>query len=234
MNICFCFLFFSFNVQATNIVDDSIAPVTNPDARAVLLIGSSITLMTSLFKNSFVKSTQHELVENKPLCCTVTKWGDNFLQIFPNVIYSIGFGLHYLITNNENSERRAVNMAKATIYSGLVTDLLKPIVHEKRPNGGSHSFPSGHTTTAFAFASFIGAEHEWYYSAPAYFVATFVGFCRMHDNYHYLHDVMAGATIGMSYGISLGERANEVKNSAFILIPSEDLSGASMKWVLNF
>jgi len=234
--ILFCALFFmeSFNAHA-DVMDDAISPVTEGQARAVLIIGSSVTLLAAAFKSSFVKSTQYELQQHKPLCCIVTKWGNSFLQIFPNAIYSIGFGLHYWMTDDQDSRRRSLNMAKSTIYAGLFTDILKPIVRETRPNGGKESFPSGHTTTAFAFASYIGMEHEWYYAAPAYMVASFVGFCRMHDNYHYLHDVLAGATIGMSYGIAMGLRGKEEKkDSAIVLLPTDDLSGASLKWVKNF
>lgn len=231
---CLFLFILNCNVYA-NVVDDAISPVTEGDARAVLIIGTTVTLLTSAFKSSFVKTTQRELQEHKPLCCTVTKWGDNFLQILPNVLYSFGFGLHYWVTDDQDSLRRSKNMAKSTIYAGLFTDILKPIVRETRPNGGKESFPSGHTTTAFAFASYVGMEHEWYYAAPAYLVASFVGFCRMHDNYHYLHDVFAGATIGMSYGIAMGLRGKEEqKDSAIVLLPSDDLSGASLKWVKNF
>lgn len=159
------------------------------------------------------------------------------MQIFPNIIYSIGFGLDYFFYDNDESKQRAIGMAKATLYSGLVTDVLKPIIHEQRPNGGGHnSFPSGHTTTAFAFASFVASEHPWYVGASAYAMAAFVGFCRMHDNHHYLHDVLAGATIGMSYGIAHAQNLHkdDNKNSAFFLAPAEGMKGIAMKYYLEF
>lgn len=232
--IFFFALFAGVNVQAT-IVDDAISPVTVGDARAVLIIGSAITLTTSLFKHPFVTSTQRELQESKPICCGITNSGNKFLQIVPNGIYALGFGLHYWLNKDEDSKRRAIGMTKATLYSGLFTDILKPIINERRPNGGAHSFPSGHTTTAFAFASYAAMEHEWYYGVPAYVMATFVGFCRMHDNFHYLHDVMAGATIGMSYGIALAEKGKAEKtSSAFMIMPSDKLDGISLNYAGNF
>jgi membrane-associated phospholipid phosphatase len=220
-----CCLTITVTAQA-KIIDDVIAPVTNDDARAVLIIGSTITLTTALFKSSLVKNTQRELQESQPLCCKITKSGNKFLQILPNGIYVLSFGIHSLLSDSETSKERAIGMTKATLYSGLFTDILKPLINEERPNGGKHSFPSGHTTTAFAFASFVAAEHPWYFGAPAYVVATFVGFCRMHDNFHYLHDVMAGATIGMSYGIAMAEKARGNDTStAFVIVPSEKLDG---------
>lgn len=224
-----CCMSITFSVQA-KIIDDAISPVTNDDARAILIIGSTITLTTALFKSSFVKSTQRELQESQPLCCKITRPGNKFLQILPNGIYVLSFGLHAWLNDNETSKQRAIGMTKATLYSGLFTDILKPLINEERPNGGRHSFPSGHSTTAFAFASFVAAEHPWYYGAPAYLVASFVGFCRMHDNFHYLHDVMAGATIGMSYGVAMAERSRgEESSTAYMVLPSDKMDGLEFK-----
>ena len=100
---------------------------------------------------------------------------------------------------------RSVLMVKSTLYSVFLTSALKYTVREPRPSNGNerNSFPSGHSTTAFAFASVVGAEHEWYWGALAYSLAGLVAFSRMNDNRHYIHDVVAGATIGMSYGLGL-------------------------------
>ncbi|MGZ3788381.1 MAG: phosphatase PAP2 family protein, partial [Bacteriovorax sp.] len=99
-----------------------------------------------------------------------------------------------------------------------------------------HSFPSGHTTTAFAFASFVASEHPWYVGVPAYVMASYVGICRMQDNYHYLHDVLAGATIGMSYGIALSQssKKDEDSKSAFFLAPTDELKGLAFRYNLQF
>lgn len=212
-------------------------PVHNEDSQKVLVYGGSTVLIVSFFKNTFIKNIQKDLKEDQPLCCHITSAGNKYLQIFPNIIYSIGFGLDYFFRNNDQSKDRAIGMAKATIYSGIITDTLKPIFHEKRPNGGGYkSFPSGHTTTAFAFASFAASEHPWYIGVPAYMMASFVGFCRMHDNHHYLHDVLAGATIGMSYGIAHSQnlRKDENKSSAFLMAPTDDLKGLAMRYSLEF
>jgi membrane-associated phospholipid phosphatase len=66
-----------------------------------------------------------------------------------------------------------------------------------RPFSGSSSFPSGHTTAAFALASAIDQETEasW---VPwvAYPVAGLVGWSRIRDDKHWMSDVVAGALIG--------------------------------------
>lgn len=78
-----------------------------------------------------------------------------------------------------------------------VTEALKYSVDETRPNGGSQSFPSGHTSFAFAGAEFIRKEYGWAWGAPAYLTAGFVGWSRVEAKKHYTHDVLAGAAIGV-------------------------------------
>lgn len=78
-----------------------------------------------------------------------------------------------------------------------VTYGLKYTVDETRPNGGSHSFPSGHTSVSFCGAEFIRKRYGWELGIPAYAAASFVAYSRVEANEHYPHDVIAGAAIGM-------------------------------------
>lgn len=130
-------------------------------------------------------------------------------------------------------------MAKATAYSGGVTMITKTLVRSQRPNGSDkRSFPSGHATSAFAFASVVGAEHAWYWGVPTYLMATFVGATRINDNMHRLHDVIAGATIGMSYGLGIYYRMheNDLKHSATVyqILPTDDFDGAILSLTYEF
>jgi membrane-associated phospholipid phosphatase len=87
--------------------------------------------------------------------------------------------------------------AESAALTGGVTTGLKFAVNEKRPNGGSHSFPSGHASYSFAMAEFIGKRYGWGYGIPAYVAASFVGYSRVESKDHYTHDVVAGAFIGI-------------------------------------
>jgi PAP2 superfamily len=80
--------------------------------------------------------------------------------------------------------------------TAVITGVLKEVVHEERPNGGQHSFPSGHTSSAFCGAEFIRKEYGWAWGAPAYAAATYVGWSRVEAKAHHWHDVVAGAAIG--------------------------------------
>ena len=67
------------------------------------------------------------------------------------------------------------------------------------PNGGPRSFPSGHTSIAFSGAEFIRKEYGWRWAAAAYAAAGFVGWSRAwnRSQQHYVHDVLAGAALGI-------------------------------------
>ena len=79
-----------------------------------------------------------------------------------------------------------------------VTYGLKYAVNETRPNGGSHSFPSGHTSISFCSAEFMRKRYGWEYGIPAYALASFVAYSRVEAGEHYPHDVIAGAGIGIA------------------------------------
>jgi membrane-associated phospholipid phosphatase len=79
-----------------------------------------------------------------------------------------------------------------------VTYGLKYTVEEHRPNGGTQSFPSGHTSISVCAAEFIRKRYGWEYAVPAYALAGFVGYSRVEAREHYPHDVLAGAAIGFA------------------------------------
>ena len=89
------------------------------------------------------------------------------------------------------------DLALAFGRSILATETLKFAVNEKRPNGGDHSFPSGHTSFAFTGAEFIRKNCAWWWGVPAYGIASYVGYSRVRSREHYTHDVLAGALIGI-------------------------------------
>lgn len=77
------------------------------------------------------------------------------------------------------------------------TLILKYAVKEERPDHSNfHSFPSGHTSTTFATAAFVQRRYGWKLGAPAYALATYVGWGRVYAKKHHWWDVLAGAAIG--------------------------------------
>jgi membrane-associated phospholipid phosphatase len=78
-----------------------------------------------------------------------------------------------------------------------VTYGLKYSIDERRPNGGRHSFPSGHSSISFSSAEFMRKRYGWEYGVPAYAAASFVAYSRVEARQHRPQDVAAGAAIGI-------------------------------------
>jgi hypothetical protein len=89
----------------------------------------------------------------------------------------------------ETAEVFAVNAA--------LTSSLKMLVGRTRPGGGNRSFPSGHTSSAFAAASLINDNSGGVLGVSAYGLAALTGYSRMDARRHYPSDVLAGAAIGI-------------------------------------
>jgi membrane-associated phospholipid phosphatase len=89
-------------------------------------------------------------------------------------------------------------LAEAYASTLAVVSVLKPVVDRTRPNGGRYSFPSGHTASAFAGAAFLQLRYGWRLGAPAYALASFVGYSRVESHEHYTSDVLAGAAIAVA------------------------------------
>ena len=91
----------------------------------------------------------------------------------------------------------ALQFGESAALTMGVTYGLKYAINETRPNGGSHSFPSGHSSISFCSAEFMRKRYGWEYGIPAYAAASFVAYSRVEANEHYPHDVLAGAAIGI-------------------------------------
>jgi hypothetical protein len=104
-----------------------------------------------------------------------------------------GEGSHWLLMGGTPRHDLYVAIGR----SWAATAALKYSVDETRPDGGSRSFPSGHTSLAFTGAEFIRKEYGWGWGAPAYLAAGFVGWSRVEAHRHYTRDVLAGAAIGI-------------------------------------
>jgi undecaprenyl-diphosphatase len=61
----------------------------------------------------------------------------------------------------------------------------------------STSWPSGHSASAFAFASGVGAAW-WQVGIPLSFLASLVAYSRVHTGVHYPSDTIAGTTCGVA------------------------------------
>jgi membrane-associated phospholipid phosphatase len=93
------------------------------------------------------------------------------------------------------------DMLDAAVVNFSYTEVLKVTVRRERPDGSDNkSFPSGHTSNAFALATVAERHYGWKVGVPAYVVAGLVGASRIEQDKHWLSDVVAGATLGYIAG----------------------------------
>jgi membrane-associated phospholipid phosphatase len=144
-----------------------------------------------------------------------------------NVSYVLGHWIYGATYDRTEHLKNAELMARASIYATLVTNLMKLGIYEKRPGypDDHHSFPSGHSAASFAFASVVTANHGWIWGGLAHLGATFIAVSRINDDFHYLHDVTAGITIGISYGWGVYHRHQKGSPYLFSAYPVKDGAG---------
>ena len=88
--------------------------------------------------------------------------------------------------------------ARTLIWQTGIVQVLKYSFGKQRPGNSEHyqSFPSGHTSTAFATATALTYAYGWKAAAVAYPLAVFVAAARLSDDAHWASDVVGGAFLG--------------------------------------
>ncbi len=112
---------------------------------------------------------------------------DKYIGLMAMVTYSISGILSQVLKNYISEARPAMNVNTAG-YTHFIENVT---LHN------FHSFPSGHTTSAFALAAVLsfGSKNKKYtilYLA----LAILVGYSRIYLGQHFLDDVVAGALLG--------------------------------------
>jgi len=116
----------------------------------------------------------------------------------------VGLFIGGRFSDNHQFRDMTYDLGDAVIVNLGYSGLLKAAVSRDRPNdSGSDSFPSGHTSNAFAFATVVSQHYGKKIGIPAYTGAALIGASRLRSNAHWLSDVVAGATLGHIVGRSV-------------------------------
>ncbi len=144
-----------------------------------------------------------------------------------------GFYVVGALTDDETSMQVAQDgIAASLIASGIVTPAIKLVAGRSRPrddNGvynfkpfsnGNSSFPSGHTTEAFALASVVANHYDdTWVTCTSYSIASLVGLARAYHQAHFASDIVAGAMIGTLVGKSVVAHNASLRTGKLVLLP---------------
>jgi len=160
----------------------------------------------------------------------ILKTGATIFQILgdPGSLVT-GSGLYFLgrFDGQRRTEDLGLHTVESIVVADVVTGTVKMLAGRARPyasednaadfqfmrgfkNDAYRSFPSGHTTSAFAFAATVATETQrwwpgsrWIIGPLVYGGATLTGVARVYNKQHWASDVMAGAAIGTFAGLKV-------------------------------
>jgi PAP2 superfamily protein len=149
------------------------------------------------------------------------------------VMGSLAVGLFVAGRASNDTRFRAAtyDLTQAMLVTGAYTSALKLAVHRGRPDGSNKlSFPSGHTSNAFAFATVADHYYGRRVGIAAYALAGAIGISRMEQNKHHASDVAAGAALGWIVGRTVVRKDGEplAKKRELSLVPMTAPSGTGV------
>lgn len=141
---------------------------------------------------------------------------DREIQIWFDAVYPLVIGIPCtqlvagLMRGDSAHISRGVSMLAAISLNYFTTLTLKYTVQRNRPfidyphiqnvlSPTGPSWPSGHTSNAFALATSLSLQYpQWYVIVPASLWASSIAYTRLHLGLHYPGDVLAGAIVGIA------------------------------------
>lgn len=118
-------------------------------------------------------------------------------------------------------------MLSALAINGSFTMLLKVAARTRSPNGDSMGWPSGHTSSSFAFATVLNESYGPWVGVPAFLFASYVGYERVDARNHDFSDVISGALIGYAIGYAVSKN-HEWKVLGMDIVPLLDAPNGSV------
>ena len=176
----------------------------------------------------------------------------NLFEPFGNGLVTIpalaAFYVFGYYDENDKAKRTALIATESFLITGLYTTILKVSMGRHRPSAGASStsfdgfttdqksFPSGHTSTAFAIATVIANKYEEtpYIKPISYGIASLTGLSRINDEKHWASDVFFGAALGYFTSKTILKLHNNKKGQHFTIYPRVDSRGGAILLSTNF
>jgi membrane-associated phospholipid phosphatase len=204
--------------------------VTSPfrfDQRSGLLaLGAlSVTAASSLLD----KQVRRHFIDSKdaPSSTHYKQGGDAVLILGP--VIGAGFFAEGVAHENDQSKETGYLVYESFLWVLAIERPINYIVGRERPYSTDDpysfnpfkintSFTSGHTAQAFAAATIYSEQYpHWYVTVPAYSIAAFTGYSRLHASKHWMSDVVGGSMLGMyiAHTMRTHHRREDKKESAW-------------------
>jgi membrane-associated phospholipid phosphatase len=151
------------------------------------------------------------------------------------------------VTGDPSGKGETYTMIEATVLSSITVEGLSFAAGRARPDetldandwrAGGSSFPSLHASAAFAigtvFAESGGDEYRWLRRIIGYGTAAATGYLRLHDNAHWLSDVVAGAAVGIATAhFSMNRRLERVQRVQSLNLSVAPIAGNGLELDLS-
>ena len=164
------------------------------DTAMVLGIGGGAALAVHPLDDNFADELETNVRLNDAMGPGKTVGAFGFQALFGVAVYTTG-----RVAGKGRLAQAGADILRAQILSQTYVQALKFTVQRERPDKSNNvSFPSGHSASAFATASVLQRHYGWKVGVPATVFAAYVATSRVHDNKHYLSDVVFGAAMGIA------------------------------------
>ena len=191
----------------------------------IVLVGGGIAAAAHPFDQSFnVRLRSHYDLVND-VFAQAKYYGDTPEQL----VLSIGTYAFGRIFDQPKVSHLGMDLLRAQVISQVLVQPIKFATQRVRPDGSDAlSFLSGHAAATFAAATVIERHLGWKKAALGYAIASYVAASRLHDNVHYLSDVIFGAALGTVAGRTVTEHGRET----WALVPTYTPDGGmAILWV---
>lgn len=155
---------------------------------------------------------------------------------------------------NNNDVRETGRQALVSLaLAAAATDILKAAIGRSRPDNGRgtscnkpftlddayQSFPSGHTTAAFALSASLATRFESFWIKGLLFaMASMTGVQRIYADRHWCSDVLAGAAIGTASALCVAHSSSRqtasLSGQRHAFFPALTFSNGTVGAVVSF
>jgi membrane-associated phospholipid phosphatase len=208
--------------------------------------GNPLKLSAGDFKNFFSADTAKTLAYVSMFAIASAPWDregvNNGFNIPTTVfqagnmigsfVFQTGAGFATYATAKAIGNKKAAivgrDIVRAQVLSQVLVQSIKFSVRRERPDGSNRqSFPSGHSSSAFATATVLNRHYGWKIGVPAYALGSYVALARMSWNRHHATDVVMGAGMGIASARTV---TMSVGKSKFNLGVQPQVGGASVNF----